>query len=61
MESVIYWIGVAHVATYSIAAMIIVTGWFSEWLIRRLRLKRELILAYQRLLKDRHDAKENAS
>lgn len=55
-----YWFGVVHFVAYAMAGFLRASALFIDWLLRRLRLKREIIHAYARYLKDKHDGNVGA-
>ncbi|MEM9085280.1 MAG: hypothetical protein AAGB23_05105 [Pseudomonadota bacterium] len=63
LDNFIWWIGVIHIIAYALAAFVtcavFATSLFAEWLIKRLRLKGEMLKAYRKILEEREAAKRN--
>ncbi|WP_225205373.1 hypothetical protein [Novosphingobium huizhouense] len=60
-DRILWWIGLIHVAAYASAAFTVVSALFFEWIIRRWKLKREMLLAYQEVLCRRRGNQDRAS
>lgn len=54
MDQLFYWIGVIHAVAYMIAGTMLAFWAFIEWLIGRLKLKREIIRALNEYYKKRN-------
>lgn len=54
MEGFLFWFGVLHAAAYALAGFLVASALFVEWLLKRLRIKREVLIAYNEYLKRKH-------
>lgn len=45
MSAVIYWFGVVHLVAYAFGGFMFASAWFIDWSLRRLRLKRDVVVA----------------
>lgn len=57
MKDFLCFLGAIHLAAYAIAGLAFAAMLFAEWLIARLGLTRDFILAAQRMFQDRRAAK----
>lgn len=57
ITTIIYWIGVAHIAAYALAGFSFAFFLFAEWIIARFKLKRDMIRAAHRMFRERNKHK----
>lgn len=53
MSDFFHWFGVLHAVAYGLAGFLVAFWMFVEWLLKRLKLKRDLIRALARYYQDK--------
>lgn len=54
MSTFLYWFGVLHVAAYATAAFLLASALFIDWTLRKLKIKRDVVIAFNEYLKRKH-------
>ena len=51
MSEFFYWFGVLHVLAYAFAGFMVATAIFIEWSLEKLKIKRDVIIAFREYIK----------